>query len=174
MLICKLLRSPGIDSASLYSLKAIISFFADYFLKVHFILHRQKVLNKSQNSRNQVFFYYFSLMMGGSGSVPRTNGSDLGGPKLRDPENCYVTWRNRFLGPLNVYKFELGARIVKLFRSPRIDSMKLISPVCVAWRAGTTTLFLLGSYSPHRLFKKSSTGNISWQNRLIGIVSWSP
>jgi hypothetical protein len=27
----------------------------------------------------------------------------------------------------------------------------------VSWRAGTTTLFLLGSYSPHRLFTNSST-----------------
>ncbi len=37
------------------------------------------------------------------------------------------------------------ARIFKLKRSPRIDSKELIPPVCVAWRAGTTTLFLLGS-----------------------------
>jgi hypothetical protein len=45
------------------------------------------------------------------------------------------------------------ARIFKLSRSPRIDSKKPIPPGCVAWRAGTTTLFLLGSFSPHRLFK---------------------
>jgi hypothetical protein len=30
-------------------------------------------------------------------------------------------------------------------RSPEIDSKELISPAYVAWRAGTTTLFLLGS-----------------------------
>jgi hypothetical protein len=33
----------------------------------------------------------------------------------------------------------------KLLKSPRIDSMEPIPPVCVAWRAGTTTLFLFGS-----------------------------
>jgi hypothetical protein len=31
------------------------------------------------------------------------------------------------------------------FRSLRIDSKEPIPPGCVAWRAGTTTLFLLGS-----------------------------
>ncbi len=38
------------------------------------------------------------------------------------------------------------ARIFKLLMSPRIDSKKPITPGCVTWRAGTTTLFLLGSY----------------------------
>ncbi len=33
----------------------------------------------------------------------------------------------------------------KLLRSPRIDSKEPIPPGCVAWRAGTTTLFLFGS-----------------------------
>ncbi len=33
----------------------------------------------------------------------------------------------------------------KLSRSPRIDSKEPIPPGCVAWRASTTTLFLLGS-----------------------------
>jgi hypothetical protein len=38
------------------------------------------------------------------------------------------------------------ARIFKLLRSPRVDSFKEpIRPGCVAWRAGTKTLFLLGS-----------------------------
>jgi hypothetical protein len=44
-----------------------------------------------------------------------------------------------------------------LLRSPRIDSKESILPACVAWRAGTTTLFLLSSYSPHSLFQNSST-----------------
>jgi hypothetical protein len=35
--------------------------------------------------------------------------------------------------------------IFKLLRSPRIDSKEPIPPGCVAWRACTTTLFLLGS-----------------------------
>jgi hypothetical protein len=37
------------------------------------------------------------------------------------------------------------ARIFKLVRSPRIDSNEPIPPGCVAWRAGTTTQFVLGS-----------------------------
>jgi hypothetical protein len=37
------------------------------------------------------------------------------------------------------------ARIFKLLRSPRIHSKEPILHGCVAWRAGTTTLFLLGS-----------------------------
>ncbi len=37
------------------------------------------------------------------------------------------------------------ARIFKLLSSPRIDSKEPIPPGCVAWWAGTTTLFLLGS-----------------------------
>jgi hypothetical protein len=41
--------------------------------------------------------------------------------------------------------FALRARICKLLRSPRIDSKETIPPGCVAWRAGTTALFLLGS-----------------------------
>jgi hypothetical protein len=35
--------------------------------------------------------------------------------------------------------------IFKLLRIPGIDSKESIPPVYVAWRAGTTTLFLLGS-----------------------------
>jgi hypothetical protein len=37
------------------------------------------------------------------------------------------------------------AGILKLLRSPGIDSKESIPPAFVAWRAGTTTLFLLGS-----------------------------
>ncbi len=33
----------------------------------------------------------------------------------------------------------------KLLRSPRIDSIEPITPGCVAWRAGMTTIFLLCS-----------------------------
>jgi hypothetical protein len=51
----------------------------------------------------------------------------------------------------------LRARMSTLLGSARIDSKKSISPAYVAWRAGTTTLFLLGSYSSRRLFKNFST-----------------
>jgi len=37
------------------------------------------------------------------------------------------------------------AGIFKLLRSLEIDSKELIPPAYVAWRAGTTTLFLLCS-----------------------------
>ncbi len=49
------------------------------------------------------------------------------------------------------------ARIFKRLRSPGIDSKEWIPPAYVAWRAGTINLFLLGAYSPHRLFKNSSS-----------------
>ncbi len=51
-----------------------------------------------------------------------------------------------------------GARIFKLLRGPRIDSKASIPPTYVAWRAGTTTLFLP---SPHRSFKNSSSGGLT-------------
>jgi hypothetical protein len=38
--------------------------------------------------------------------------------------------------------------IFKLLRSSGIDSKESIPPVYVTWRAGTTTLFLLGSWPP--------------------------
>ncbi len=37
------------------------------------------------------------------------------------------------------------ARIFKLLRSPESDIKESIPPASVAWRAGTITLFLLGS-----------------------------
>jgi len=48
--------------------------------------------------------------------------------------------------------------IFKLSRSLGINSKLSIPPAYVAWRAGTTALFLLESVpSPHTLFKNSST-----------------
>ncbi len=40
------------------------------------------------------------------------------------------------------------ARIFNLLRDPRMDSKEPIPPAYVAWRAGTSTLFLLGSLPP--------------------------
>jgi hypothetical protein len=40
------------------------------------------------------------------------------------------------------------ARILKLLRRPRLDSKESIPVAYVAWRAGTTTLFLLGFLAP--------------------------
>jgi hypothetical protein len=38
----------------------------------------------------------------------------------------------------------IRAQIFILLRIPRIDAKESITPAYVAWRAGTTTLFLLG------------------------------
>ncbi len=51
-------------------------------------------------------------------------------------------------------------RYFKLIRSPGIDYKESIPPAYVAWRAGTTTLFLLGSQPP-RLYENSSTDILS-------------
>ncbi len=57
----------------------------------------------------------------------------------------YVT--GRFVGVCYKVLSKMSrAQIFKLLRSPKIDSKEPIPPGCVAWRAGTTTLFLLGSY----------------------------
>ncbi len=45
------------------------------------------------------------------------------------------------------------ARSFKLLRNPIIDSKDSIPPAFVAWRARSTTLFLLGSLSPRDCFK---------------------
>jgi hypothetical protein len=45
----------------------------------------------------------------------------------------------------------IEAEFFKLLRSPRIDSKEPIPPGFVAWRAGTTDLFLLG-FNPYILF----------------------
>jgi hypothetical protein len=49
-------------------------------------------------------------------------------------------WSSRI--PSLVAWTECWAQIFKLFRNPGIDSQEPIPPGCVAWRAGTTTLFL--------------------------------
>ncbi len=61
--------------------------------------------------------------------------------------------------------------ILKLSRSPEIYSKKSNPSGYVARRAGTTTIFLLGSFSPHRLFKNSITCNLSDTNILFFILS---
>ncbi len=69
---------------------------ADYLLKVPLLHHFTKVKTKSQNSRNQGFPYYFSLMIegSGSGSIPLTNGSGSGS---RRPKNTWIRIRIRIL-----------------------------------------------------------------------------
>ncbi len=60
----------------------------------------------------------------------------------------------------------LRARIFNFLGSPRMGSKESIPPAYLAWRAGTTTLFLLCSYIRHRLFinfqlRRQQTGLIS-------------
>jgi hypothetical protein len=66
-------------------------FSAYYFLKVH-LHHFSKIKSQkeSQNSRNQGFSYYFSMIEGsgsGSGSIPLTSRSGSGRPK-----NMWIRW----------------------------------------------------------------------------------
>jgi hypothetical protein len=42
---------------------------------IYIIFQKYNVINKSQNSRNQGFSFYFCLMKEGSGFIPRTNRS---------------------------------------------------------------------------------------------------
>jgi hypothetical protein len=55
---------------------------------------------------------------------------------------------SRWPGPSSDRRQSSWARIFILLWSPRIDSKGPIPPGCVAWRAGTTTLFLPGSLPP--------------------------
>ncbi len=63
-------------------------FSAYYFLKVH-LHHISKIKSQkeSPNSRNQGFFYYFCMMIEGSGSIPLTSGSGSERPK-----NMWIRW----------------------------------------------------------------------------------
>ncbi len=58
-----------------------ISFFSNYFLKVH--LHQFSQINKSLSSRNQGFSYFYCLLIEGFGSIQNPN-PDLGGLKTYD------------------------------------------------------------------------------------------
>jgi hypothetical protein len=55
-------------------------------------------------------------------------------------------------------KCKYRARIVKLLRSPGINSKASIPPAYVAWRASTRYPYSYSVRSPHRLSKNSSTG----------------
>jgi hypothetical protein len=85
-------------------------------------------------------------------------------PSLNIIDNIPVWWYNNYFAfnfsrffnarikvpvpVLNLLLLVWGAnraRIFKLLRNPKIDSKDSIPPACVAWRAGTTTLFLFGS-----------------------------
>jgi hypothetical protein len=63
---------------------------AYYFLKVH-LHHFSKIKSQkeSQNRRNQGFFYYFCMMIEGSGSIHLTSGSGSGSGR---PKNMWIRW----------------------------------------------------------------------------------
>jgi hypothetical protein len=58
-------------------------------------------------------------------------------PDSEDSFPCTQHSKNEFA--------KIRARIYKHLRSQRIDSKEAIPPAYVGWRAGTITLFLLGS-----------------------------
>jgi hypothetical protein len=49
---------------------------------------------------------------------------------------------------------------LKLLRIPGIGSKESIPPAYVAWRVGTTTLFLFGSWPPQVVLKEVETGYV--------------
>jgi hypothetical protein len=64
---------------------------------------------------------------------------------IYDPEKAWPSINNLIL---SLGWPDREARIFKIFRSPRINFKESIPPAYVAWRAGTTTQFLLGSQPP--------------------------
>ncbi len=61
-----------------------------------------------------------------------------------------------------------SARIFKCLWGPGIDSKEWIPPAYVAWRAGTITLFLLGSYLAPIDFLKISAQFSSMEDKIGG------
>ncbi len=89
-------------------------------------------------------------------SIPTRFLSLIDGSKIPALAGRYDnTIPTRFLASIECFKIPaqfhaFGSRmcrdgIFKLLRRPEIDSIKLILSVYAAWRAGTTTLLLLGS-----------------------------
>ncbi len=68
------------------------------------------------------YAYLLTLILSGGGPYAKSQNRYLWLPTVRG------TW----------------AQILELLRSPRIDSKESIPPTYVAWRAGTTTLFIFG------------------------------
>jgi hypothetical protein len=71
-----------------------LSFYANPFLKIHLNPSwRQKVINKSQNNRNQGFSSFFCLLMEGSGSGSGSTQINYGcGYGSRRPNNIQILW----------------------------------------------------------------------------------
>ncbi len=69
-----------------------------------------------------------------------------------------------FMNTSKSSKLPLGiGYFFNFYKSPGIDSKESILPAYVAWRAGSTTLFLLGSQSS-QIFQNSSTGiRLFWE-----------
>ncbi len=82
--------------------------------------------------------YYIQLQMFQDPQVP------LSSLMYYDYRNQETWWQAPHSELLNLSR----ARIFKHLWSPGIDSKEPIPPGCVAWRAGTITLFLLGSQPP--------------------------
>ncbi len=104
------------------------------------------------------FFYLSSLHVeeGGGGSAPYAPYSSSppffpAGPEdfsLKDDVTVSLLFCVSFMFS--------ESELLKVLRSPRIDSKEPIPPGCVAWRAGTKP-YSYSVPSPHRLFKNFST-----------------
>jgi hypothetical protein len=99
------------------------SFFCYFHFEGTFTsVFKDKVIKKSQNSRNHGFSYYFCLMIEGAGSKPLTNGSGSRRPKTNtdptDPHPNPQHWfpgRNLINGSMCVRRWDLeGGRYVEV------------------------------------------------------------
>ncbi len=88
---------------------------------IYIIFLREKVIKKSQNSRNQSFSYYCSLMIEGSGSGEAvellTNGSGAGSGRPRrhtdpDPKHCRKSVKIRWVASPPYSRLSWGAATV--------------------------------------------------------------
>ncbi len=77
------------------------------------------------------------------------------GSRIRIGTQVFFVWQRSEISQLKKFIFsssrlETTSRgaIFKLLKNPGIDSKVSSPPACVAWRAGTTTLLLLGSLPP--------------------------
>ncbi len=104
-----------------------LSFFAYYFLLFEATFFKDK---KSQNSMNRGFYYYFCLMIEGSGagsrSVRHTNGSGSGRPKII--RILRIVIRIRIRNTATAYSV-IVIEAIKFSRYAHLRNMKVRQPL---------------------------------------------